>query len=639
MRARTFVRFGLAAALASLAACALRSRPPPVQDSETEQELRAPMTESVESTTRSDAPRPSGPSVTISSSPQGQPAAKPEEKPAANGRYSKKTPIDFADETIDGDLTKPDGEYVEARKKTKQNNLLPNEPFANKRKPADEPDKAAAAKEFAQQRVVKPQAADPEAAQQMVFRHFGVNPTVETERERTSTFSVDVDTASYTVARAYLTRGQLPPPEAVRVEEFVNAQPYGYEPPRSGPFAVEVEAFPSPARRGYHVLHVGLKGREVTAATRKSATLIFTIDVSGSMNGEGRLGMVKRALELLVSQLSERDRVGIVVYGTTARAVLEPTPASEKRTLLAAINGLGSEGATNVQAGLTLAYQMAGRHFREDGVTRIILCSDGVANNGVTDADGIFESVKRYAVQGVALTTVGFGMGSYNDVLMERLAQVGEGQYAYVDRLDEARKLFVDQLGGTLEVIAKDVKIQLEFNPLKVARYRLVGFENRMLQNRDFADDRVDAGEIGAGHTVTAIYEVKLRDAAPAEALGTLRLRYKAPEGGASKLLELPLPQRAVRETYAQCTPRTQLSMIAAGFGEKLRGSYWARTLSYAELLALWERLPSQQRERKEVQELAELIRRASLLDQRGDPFEREAPLAQMDFDHLPVIR
>ncbi len=538
--------------------------------------------------------------------------------PTEDVRFAKKTTLNFSEDIVEQKLSKPEGAYVEAKKKVRHADLAG---------PVDK-DEA-----FGRQPVV-----DPTASRAMIFRHYGVNPTIETEREPTSTFSVDVDTASYGMARAYLQRGALPPPEAVRVEELVNALPYGYEPPRSGPFAVEVEAFPSPNRKGYHVLHVGLKGREVTAATRKPATLVFTLDVSGSMNMDSRLGLVKRALELLVNQLGERDRVGIVVYGTTARVVLEPTPASEKRALMAAINGLGSEGATNVQAGLSLAYQMAARHFREGGITRIILCSDGVANNGVTDADGIFESVKRHAVNGVALTTIGFGMGNYNDVLMERLAQVGEGQHAYVDRMQEAKKLFVDQLGGTLQVIARDVKVQLELNPTAVARYRLVGFENRMLANRDFADDRVDAGEMGAGHTVTAIYEVKLKEGAAAP-LGTLRLRYKSPEGGDSKLMEVPLPARVVRGAYAQCTPRTQLSMVAAGFGEKLRGSYWARTLSYGDLLGLWERLPRDLRERPEVAELGDLVRRARDLDHRGDPFEHEAPIAQMDFDQLPVVQ
>ncbi|MDY7229344.1 vWA domain-containing protein [Hyalangium rubrum] len=476
----------------------------------------------------------------------------------------------------------------------------------------------------------------------MYFKHYGVNPTIDTEEENVSTFSVDVDSASYSLARAYLSRGHLPAEEAIRVEEFINAFNYEYTKPGDAAFGVKVEAFPSPNRRGYHVLHVGLQGRAVTAAERQPADLVFTIDVSGSMEQENRLEMVKRALALLVKQLDERDTIAIVVYGSDARAVLEPTRATERSRIMAAIDSLKPEGSTNVQAGLQVAYAIAARQGREGAIRRIILCSDGVANNGVTNADAIFESVKEHARQGVRLTTVGFGMGNYNDVLMERLAQMGDGQYAYVDEMAEARKLFVEQFTGTLQLIARDVKVQVEFDTAAVSRYRLIGFENRLLKKEEFANDRVDAGDIGAGHTVTALYEVKFRDS-QAPSFATLRIRYKDPstrlEEGTSQEVVQALPTAMVRRSLEAASGPVQLSLVAGLFAEKLRGSYWARNVSYQELLRLWYRLPENIRARDEVTELRNLIQLAQSYDMRGDKFESAGPVANMDFDHLPVSR
>jgi Ca-activated chloride channel homolog len=477
-----------------------------------------------------------------------------------------------------------------------------------------------------------------EAEPGMLLQHYGVNPTIDTAAERISTFAADVDTGSYTLARGYLERQQLPPEAAVRVEEFVNAFDYGYRPPEKEAFAVQVEAFPSPYRRGYHVLHVGLKGREVSRAERKSANLVFVIDVSGSMSAENRLPLAVQAMQLLTRQLRPDDTVAVVVYGDSARQVLPPTPAREQQRILSALGSLRSEGSTNVQSGLELGYSVALRGFKSDGTNRVILCSDGVANNGITHADGIFARVKGKASEGITLTTVGFGMGSYNDVLMERLADQGDGSYAYVDKLDEARRIFGEQLTGTLEVIAKDVKLQLEFNPEAVERYRLLGFENRALSRQDFANDRVDAGELGAGHSVTALYEVKLRSRAP-KAFATFRARFKQPRGGTSALIEKALPMEVVRDSLAASTGPTRMSLVAAGFAEKLRGSYWARNLSWDELLATWETLPETLKAREQAQELKRLILTARRLDHRPDRWEREMPIAQMDFDRIPVLR
>ncbi|WP_376762579.1 YfbK domain-containing protein [Archangium violaceum] len=471
----------------------------------------------------------------------------------------------------------------------------------------------------------------------MYFQSYGVNPTIDTEEERFSTFSVDVDTASYALTRGYLERGALPDEQAVRVEEFVNSFDYGYRSDPEAPFSVNVEGFPSPSRKGYHVVHIGLKAREVSREERKPAHLVFVIDVSGSMNIENRLGLVKRALKLLVNELDERDRVSIAVYGSTARPVLGPTSATERHKLFAAIDGLYSDGATNAQAGIELGYSIASEHLLKGGINRVILCSDGVANNGITDADGIWERVRAQAAKGITLTTVGFGMGNYNDVLMERLAQVGEGNYSYVDQLEEARRIFVQNLTGTLQVVAKDVKLQVEFDRKAVARYRLVGYENRVLAKEQFANDQVDAGEVGAGHSVTAIYEVKLRESAGSFA--TLRIRYKAPEGGDSREMEKHLPVSILRPAYGNTAPPTRLSYVAAAFAEKLRGSYWVRTLSWPQLVSLWEELDEPLRDRPDVRELGALIRKAHGLDRRTDRFEQLAPVVSMDFDRVPVIK
>ncbi|WP_438616781.1 vWA domain-containing protein [Myxococcus llanfairpwllgwyngyllgogerychwyrndrobwllllantysiliogogogochensis] len=468
----------------------------------------------------------------------------------------------------------------------------------------------------------------------MYFKGHGVNPTVNTEEERFSTFSVDTDTASYTLTRAYLERQSLPDEQAVRVEEFVNTFDYGYADAEDAPFGVHVEGFPSPVRKGYQVVRIGVKAREVSDAQRKPSHLVFVIDVSGSMNMENRLGLVKHALRMLVEELDERDFVSIVVYGSQARRVLAPTSATQQARLLEAIDGLYSEGSTNAQEGLELGYQIASEHLIPGGINRVILCSDGVANVGVSDADGIWAKVKGFAARGITLSTVGFGMGNYNDALMERLSHVGEGNYAYVDGLKEAHRIFVQNLTGTLQVVAKDVKLQVEFDPKDVSLYRLLGYENRMLTKQQFRDDRVDAGEVGAGHSVTALYEVKLREGA--SDLGTLRIRYKAPEGGDSKELETKLPITALRANYARARSTTRLAYVAAAFAEKLRGSYWTRPLTYASLLELWRVVGLE--DRQDVSELGDLIRMAAALDQRQDRFESLAPLKSMDYDQAPSV-
>ncbi|RKX28454.1 MAG: VWA domain-containing protein, partial [Candidatus Zixiibacteriota bacterium] len=355
-----------------------------------------------------------------------------------------------------------------------------------------------------------------EAFDAMFFKNYGVNPFVDTEDDNLSTFAIDVDDASYIMTRSYFDRGYLPPNEAVRIEEFINHFDYNYNPPREAAFQVYCEGASSKfGCKNCRLLKIGIKGQEIQPEDRKPANLIFVVDVSGSMSREDRLGLVRKSLRLLIDELTPNDRVGIVVYGSSGRVVLEPTSLEEKFKIEHAIEQLVPSGATNAEEGLKLGYEMAMKHFAPDRINRIILCSDGVANVGRTGPDDILKQIKEYANKGITLTAVGFGMGNFNDVLMEKLGNKGNGSYAYVDKLPEARRVFVENLTGMLQVIARDVKIQVEFDPEVVRSYRLLGYENRDVDDNKFRDDKEDGGEIGAGHEVTALYEIKLHTERP----------------------------------------------------------------------------------------------------------------------------
>ncbi len=309
----------------------------------------------------------------------------------------------------------------------------------------------------------------------MFFKDYGTNPFIDTEDDHLSTFAADVDDASYVLARSYLDRGNLPPDEAVRTEEFINHFKYDYPNPRNKAFSINVEGSPSPFGQNCHLLRIGVQGRTISPDYRKPANLVFVIDVSGSMGREDRLGLVKKALRILVENLNSNDEVGIVIYGSMGRVLLEPTSIQNRELILAAIDRLGPEGATNAEQGLKLGYNMAEQNFQSGKINRIILCSDGVANVGVTGSEDLLKWIKGYADKGITLTAVGFGMGNYNDVLLEQLGDKGNGSYAYVDNIEEARRIFLENLTGTLQVIAKDVKIQVDFDPSTVRSYRLAG--------------------------------------------------------------------------------------------------------------------------------------------------------------------
>lgn len=475
-----------------------------------------------------------------------------------------------------------------------------------------------------------------EAFDSMFFRNYGVNPFIATDEDPLSTFAVDVDAASYTLTRRYLELGQLPPADAVRVEEFVNFFPQGYPRFEQGEFRILIDGAPSPFGAGYHLLRVGLKGQDIAERDRKPAQLTFVIDVSGSMQREDRLELVKRALRLLVDELRGGDRVGIVVYGSEGRVLLEPlalrgrtTAEAARRRILETIDQLRPEGSTNAEDGLRLGYEMARREYQTGAINRIVLCSDGVANVGRTGPESILARVRTEADQGIQLTTIGFGMGNYNDVLMEQLADRGDGNHYYVDGIDEARRVLVENLTGTLQTIAKDAKVQVEFDSTRVLRYRLVGFENRDVADRDFRNDRVDAGEIGGGHEVTALYEVKLAAGVTRGTLATVRLRYAMPadEGaGAPQVREIErsFAVEALSRRFEDASPRFRLDAAVAEFAEILRGSYWAREGRLSAVLSVARSAATHLRDEKTAEFVALVEKAAGLRarSQSGQPGE-----------------
>jgi Ca-activated chloride channel family protein len=444
------------------------------------------------------------------------------------------------------------------------------------------------------------------------FEHSGFNPFVDTSEDHLSTFAIDVDTASYSVARNYITGGNLPPAEAVRVEEFVNYFDQGYAAPEDVAFALYADGAPSPfANDGTVLLRFGVQGYQVPEFARKAATLTFLIDVSGSMSMEGRLELVKQSLTLLVDRLRSDDVVSIVVYSNDAWILLNPTAGDQRSTILNAINGLQPTNGTNAEAGIRLAYQTAMQAFRGNTTNRVILCSDGVANIGNTDPEVILSEVRGYVEEGITLTSVGVGMGNFNDVLLEQLADNGDGNYAYVDNLDEARKVLVDDLVSTLEVIAYDAKIQVDFNADVVARYRLLGYENRAVADSDFRNDSVDAGEIGAGHTVTAIYAVQLKPGAEGR-IGTMQLRWQDPNSREVREINGNFNTWDVAARYEDTAPRYQLAVNVAQFAEMLKGSPWASEMSFSQLYEYTYAVYQKLADDADVVEFANLVYQAS---------------------------
>ena len=434
------------------------------------------------------------------------------------------------------------------------------------------------------------------------------NPFLAVSQNPLSTFSIDVDTASYAnVRRFLLAQNMLPPPDAVRIEELVNYFRYDYEPPiERRPVRRAGRGRRCPWAPKHRLARIALKGQEIDLDKRPLTNLVFLLDVSGSMNEPNKLPLVKEAMRLLVEQLGENDRVAIVVYASAEGLALPSTSGDHKEEILSAIDQLEAGGSTAGGAGIQLAYKVAAEHFIKGGINRVILCTDGDFNVGVSDEGSLSRLIEQKAKTGVFLSVLGFGTGNYKDAKMESLADHGNGNYAYIDSLEEARKVLVEQIGGTLVTIAKDVKIQVEFNPAQVQAYRLIGYENRMLRTEDFNDDTKDAGEIGAGHTVTALYEIvppgveiDLPDVRPLkyqdqiafdsenadEELMNVALRYKEPDGDTSQLIEMPVKDEG--KDFAESDDDTRFAAAVAAFGMILRDSPYKGTANLDAVLEL----------------------------------------------------
>jgi Ca-activated chloride channel family protein len=454
----------------------------------------------------------------------------------------------------------------------------------------------------------------------MFFQHHGTNPFVDADIDSQLTFGLDVDTASYTMARRFLMEGTLPPQAAVRVEEFVNYFDWDIAPPEEEDFAIHVDGAPSRYRGdAYQLLRVSIRGREIAAVDRASANFTFVIDTSGSMARENRLELVKRSLRLLVEQLDAGDQVAIVEYGSQARVVLPPTPVRACGEVLAAVESLQTNGSTNAEAGLTVGYDIASHMFDSRRTNRVILCTDGVANVGETGADGILARLRREARDGITLTALGFGMDNYNDVLLERLADEGDGMFAYVDTLAEARRVLVENLSGTLEIIAREARAQIEFNPEAVRSYRLLGYENRDIADERFRDDTVDAGEIGAGHRVTALVEVRLWPDSESNDLGTVHLRWGEPNRDRFHEIAQPITWRDLAPSFDRADASLRLAACVAETAEVLRGSVWAKDRDLGEVLAdAREAVADLRVDDTEMLEFLNVLARARDLQDRG---------------------
>jgi Ca-activated chloride channel family protein len=414
------------------------------------------------------------------------------------------------------------------------------------------------------------------------FADYGVNPAVGTAEDNVSTFALDVDTGSYAISRNYVNQGFLPPPEAVRTEEFVNYFPQDYEAPADGiGIHVDGTAVPFLDDPSHRVLRVGLQAATVADGNRKPAVLTFVVDTSGSMADANKLDMVGQALNRLVDALRPDDRIGIVTYSDTAVVRLEPTPVEQDGEIRAVIDELVPQESTNADAGLRLGYEQARASLDEDAINRVVLLSDGVANVDDTDPTSLAAGIQEAAGDGIQLVTVGVGMGTYNDVLMEQLADDGDGFYAYVDSLQEAERLFVHDLTGTLQVVARDAKVQVTFDPTAVSKYRLLGFENRQLEDDQLTDDTVDGGEVGAGHTVTALYEVTLPEGGvdDASVLATIDVHWIHPDTGepADRTASLSLSELA--SSFDRAPERLRQDILVAAFAEHLRDAPWSEAV------------------------------------------------------------
>ena len=437
------------------------------------------------------------------------------------------------------------------------------------------------------------------------YNHFEDNGVQITKQNPVSTFSIDVDTGAYSNMRRMLNQGIMPAKDSIRVEELINYFSYQYALPdnKEQPFSINTEMAPSPWNNQAKLLHIGIQGFKAENKTLPASNLTFLIDVSGSMNSPSKLGLLKSSFKLMANNMRAQDRISIVAYAGAAGAVLEPTAGNEKAKIMQALDKLTAGGSTNGSAGIQLAYQLNEDNFIKQGINRVIIATDGDFNVGTTNFEQLKELVERKRNKGIALTTLGFGRSNYNDHLMEQLADVGNGNYAYIDTLKEANKVLVNEMSSTLMTIAKDVKIQIEFNPNTVSQYRLIGYENRLLKTEDFNNDKIDAGEIGAGHTVTALYEIVLSgqkgwveslkyknqhdQVSYSDELATLKVRYKQPTSQTSQLLVKTIKTSEILADIQSSSINFKLATAVAGYGQLLRGGQMTQKFSYNDVAAL----------------------------------------------------
>lgn len=426
--------------------------------------------------------------------------------------------------------------------------------------------------------VVAPSPVEEPKTKDNLFKDYGINPFISTKEDTLSTFGLDVDTASYTWMRKSILNNLMVTKDSVRTEEYINYFDYNYaKPEASNKFSINTELTKV---KNSNVLRVGLKALEIDNSQRKNAHLTLVIDISGSMDQENRLNLVKESTKLLVKSLTANDYISIVVFGNNARTVINHS--NNKEQITSAIDSLTTEGATNTEAGLNLGYSLAKEHYKTGYINKVILCSDGFANVGATSPDVLLNKIKQDALSGISLSTIGFGMGNYNDVLMEQLADKGDGSYSYVDDLKEANRIFIENITGTLQTVAKDAKVQISFNPDVVTDYRLIGYENRDIADNDFRNDKVDSGDVGSGQTVTALYELRFKENADTNKnIGTIFLRYKdVDQNLAVKELNKDIKLSELK-SFEGSDNSTKTAVAAAAYAEILRGAYWSQSFSF----------------------------------------------------------
>ena len=444
----------------------------------------------------------------------------------------------------------------------------------------------------------------------VTFPSLGTNPYVDTTRDNLSTFGLDVDTASYTVARNYVAQGVRPDPNSVRPEEWVNYFDQGYTAPETGAFAIHADGGQTPFLTSGEVLvRVGVKTREVSSVRRPSAALTFVIDVSGSMEQDGRLELVKQSIALLVSQLRADDRVAIVAFSTEARLVLAPTPGNQRDQIMRALGSLNPDSSTNVEAGLRLGYQLAGQQFVEGGTNRVVMATDGVANVGNADAATILRNAGADSASHIQLVAVGVGMGNFNDALLEQLADQGAGFYAYVDTLDEARRIFVDELPQTIDTVALDAKAQIEFNVATVAGYRLIGYEDRGVPDTQFRSPNAKGGAIGAGHQVTALYALYLRPSESSDArLATVTLRWTDPTSSRATEIAEDINRGDLSSNFRATDAHFKFDSLVAATAEVLRNSPWIPGYRISDLRGAAAEMQNQLPDSAEVRDFLQVL-------------------------------